>query len=156
MATSCFKRYCLLAANVVAYIWIIWRDSLIFLLPPPPQRLPQYVHICLWCLHKTLSWDQKGDQLPSTARWYWQWGTRWVKAVEIEIRHGWMQSRGLLWTVMLKSSPCGYFIHMLRVTNGLKRIIIQCAVLPTSRVKAFLKIFLLSDYYMFYSICYNK
>ena len=49
--------------------------------------------------------------------------------------------RDHLWSVTLKSSPCGYFIQILGVINGLKRTVIQCAVLPTSHVRESKKIF---------------
>lgn len=45
----------------------------------------------------------------------------------------------------------GCFIQMLGISNGLKRTIIQCALLPMLHVKEFEKIFPLSDDYVFYS-----
>ena len=65
-------------------------------------------------------------------------------------RHGWMQSRGLLWSAVLKSLSRGCFFRRLGITNSFKkRTTIQCTVLPALQVKEFEKIFLLSDYYVF-------
>ena len=140
MAISCLKRSCHLAANVMEYIWIIWGDSLIFLLPSTTlsQRHLQYGYIYHWCLGKT---ELGPEKRPATfyCPVMLTMETWWVKAVEIGVDMA--RCRDHLWSVILKSSPCGYFIQILGVINGLKRTVIQCAVSPTSHVRESKKIF---------------